>query len=50
MRNKDQLTPKELLMLKAAVKCYQLCCDFESKFYGQKEIKNGEADSHKVEA
>ena len=37
MRNKEQLTPKELLMLKAAVKCYQLCCDFECKFYDKNE-------------
>ena len=35
MRNKEQLTPKELLMLKAAVICYRLCCDFELKFYNQ---------------
>lgn len=35
MRNKEQLTPKELLLLKAAVTCYQLCCDFESKFYAK---------------
>jgi radical SAM protein with 4Fe4S-binding SPASM domain len=37
MRNKAQLTPDELLMLKYAVKCYQLCCDFECKFYNQNE-------------
>jgi radical SAM protein with 4Fe4S-binding SPASM domain len=35
MRNRDRLTSKELLMLKAAVKCYQLCCDFERKFYAR---------------
>lgn len=35
MRNKAQLTPKELLMLKSAIICYQLCCDFERKFYAQ---------------
>lgn len=51
MSNKDHLTSSELLMLKAAIKCYKLCCDFERKFYAQNEsIKNGEADSHKVEA
>ncbi len=33
MRNKDNLTPQELLKLKAAIKCHQLCCDFEKKFY-----------------
>lgn len=33
MRNKDCLTPRELLKLKAAIKCHQLCCDFEKKFY-----------------
>jgi radical SAM protein with 4Fe4S-binding SPASM domain len=35
MKNKSQLTPRELLMLKSAIKCYQLCCDFERKFYAQ---------------
>lgn len=34
MQNKDNLTPQELLKLKAAIKCHQLCCDFEKKFYG----------------
>ena len=34
MQNKDNLTPQELLNLKAAIKCHQLCCDFEKKFYG----------------
>lgn len=33
MANKDSLTPLELLQLKAAIKCYELCCDFEKKFY-----------------
>lgn len=33
MSNKDNLTDRELLTLKAAIKCYQLCCDFEEKFY-----------------
>jgi radical SAM protein with 4Fe4S-binding SPASM domain len=37
MLNKDQLTPDELLMLKSAIKCYQLCCNFERKFYTQNE-------------
>lgn len=34
MQNKGNLTPQELLKLKAAIKCHQLCCDFEKKFYG----------------
>ena len=34
MQNKDNLTPQELLKLKATIKCHQLCCDFEKKFYG----------------
>lgn len=33
MQNKDSLTAHELLKLKAAIKCHQLCCDFEKKFY-----------------
>jgi radical SAM protein with 4Fe4S-binding SPASM domain len=37
MRNKAQLSSEELLILKYAVKCYQLCCDFERKFYTQNE-------------
>lgn len=34
MQNKDNLTAHELLKLKAAIKCHQLCCDFEKKLYG----------------
>ena len=33
MQNKDNLTAHDLLKLKAAIKCYQLCCDFEKKLY-----------------
>lgn len=33
MTLKDSLTPQDSLNLKAAIKCYQLCCDFEKKFY-----------------
>lgn len=33
MQNKDNLNSQELLNLKAAIKCYQVCCDFEKKFY-----------------
>lgn len=33
MQNKDNLTAHELLKLKAAIKCHQLCCDFEKKLY-----------------
>lgn len=33
MQNKNNLTAQELLKLKAAIKCHQLCCDFEKKFY-----------------
>lgn len=36
MRNKDNLTPKELLNLKAAIKCHQLCLEFEKKLYASK--------------
>lgn len=35
MKNKDNLTPKELLNLKAALKCRQLCLDFEKKLYAE---------------
>lgn len=33
IRDKDTLSPKDMLKLKAAIKCYQLCCDFEKTFY-----------------
>jgi radical SAM protein with 4Fe4S-binding SPASM domain len=33
MRYKDRLTPEELLALKAAIRCYRLCCTFEDKLY-----------------
>ncbi len=36
MQNKDNLTAQELLKLKAAIKCHQLCCDFEKKLYATK--------------
>ena len=49
MQNKDNLSAHDLLNLKAAIKCQQLCSDFEKKFYAHKK-QNGEADSHKVEA
>lgn len=49
MQNKYDLNPQELLTLKAAIKCHQLCCDFEKKFYAQNN-KTGEAESRKVEA
>lgn len=29
MSHKEQSTPDELLKLKATIKCYQLCCNFE---------------------
>ncbi|MDL2330634.1 radical SAM protein [Odoribacter sp. OttesenSCG-928-A06] len=35
MSQREHLTSGELLKLKAAVKCYQLCCDFEVKFYAR---------------
>jgi len=49
MQNKDNLSAHDLLNLKAAIKCQQLCSDFEKKFCAHKK-QNGEADSHKVEA
>lgn len=39
MNEKEKLTPQDALNLKASIKCYQLCCDFEKKFYENKVNK-----------
>lgn len=37
MQNKDNLSAHDLLKLKAAIKCHQICADFEKKFYAPKQ-------------
>lgn len=37
MQNKDNLSAHDLLKLKAAIKCHEICSDFEKKFYATKQ-------------
>lgn len=36
MHNKENLSAHDLLKLKAAIKCYQICSEFEKKLYVSK--------------